>query len=570
MVAESSLLLGDITLVIVGTTLFAFLAKKLRQPIILAYLVTGMIIGPAVLGLVSNLSVIQTLSQLGVAFLLFIVGLELDLRKLKDVSRAAVVAALVQFVGAVAISWLISRAFGFEGLSSFYLALALGFSSTILVVKLLTEKNELDTLHGRIALGILLVQDALAVLALILLTSTGGAAVGVSFALAKALLILAVAVLGRKLLERIFHFVAESQELLFLFSVSWCFLFAGLAAALGFSIAIGSFLAGVSLATFPYNLEIIGRVKSIKDFFSTIFFVSLGMMLSPAALATAAESIASLSLVSLVAVPILIFVSLSLLGYERKTGFFVGTSLAQVSEFSLILVTQGAVDGNISQGVVLIITAVAGITMVASSYFIHYSERLYRLFSRFLMAFPGRIREAPKHKLRGHTVLFGCHRMGGRILEGLKGPKVVVDFNPETVKELLAMNIPVIYGNMEDLEVLEGASIRTAGRVISTVPSKEDNLLLIHQLRGTRTEIVVTAKDLKTAKALYEAGAHYVVLPEFLSGEKIFEMVRHHNNFSLEGAKHRKFIERLMRKEEIRRQAPDFLAIFQGVGGHKS
>lgn len=553
------ILLADIAILVVGTTLLALLAKKFRQPMILAYIITGIVVGPSVLGLVSNLSVIQTLSQLGIAFLLFIVGLELDVRKLRDVGRVAVVGAFVQFFGISIIAALAGVALGFGGISSIYIGLALGFSSTILVVKLLGEKNELDTLHGRMALGILLVQDLLAVVALILLANLDQAITGIMWAVVKAAFLLALAGLSGKLLERSFRFIAESQEILFLFSVSWCFVFAGIAWALGFSIAIGSFLAGISLATFPYNIEIIGRVKSLKDFFSTIFFVSLGMLLVPATIATLALPILVLALIVLVGTPVVIFFVLGTFGYEKKTAFFVGTALAQVSEFSLILVAQGG-----DQATTTIVTAVAVLTMVATSYLIQDGERIYRRFAAYLTFFPGRIRETPPQKFKDHTIIFGCHRMGRRILEAVKSDKIVVDFNPEIVGELKAEGIPVVYGDMEDVEVLEAVNVKGASRIISTNPSKESNLFIIHQ--AGKAEIVVTAKDLQTARELYQAGANYVILPEFLSGEKIAEVVGEKRIFEKVGEKHRLWVERQLREEAVRKQTPDFFGIFRGIG----
>jgi len=269
----------DLTVVIVVATVGALLARILRQPIIPAYLISGLIIGPAVLGIITDVQNIRFFAEIGIAFMLFLVGLELDLKRIKSIGVIASMGGLLQIFILFSLGILLALYLGFAALPSVYVAFMLVFSSTLVVVKILSDKREIDTLHGRIAIGILLMQDIVAVLALsVLSTFNNFAPELLLIALGKGLLLFIIAVVFSKFLfPSLFKFAAQTPELLFLLSLTTLFIFALLAPILGFSIAIGGFIAGFALANLEYNLEIIARVKSLRDFFSTLFFVSLGM-----------------------------------------------------------------------------------------------------------------------------------------------------------------------------------------------------------------------------------------------------------------------------------------------------
>ena len=272
-------LLFDIALVIVAATLFGYLARILKQPVVLAYIVAGLVIGPSLLGLIDDKGNITTLSTLGIALMLFLVGLELDLRKVRDAGKATIIAAFVQVSVTAAAGYLIGLLLGLSRLEAIYVSIAAAFSSTLIVVKLLSDKRELDTLHCRIVIGILVIQDVIALFALALLSGDAGISQSL-FSLAKIVVMLALAGISSFLLAFAFRFIAQSLELLFLAALSWCFIFVGIAFYLDFSVAIGAFLAGISLASLPYHAEMSGRIKPLRDFFATMFFVSLGMQLS--------------------------------------------------------------------------------------------------------------------------------------------------------------------------------------------------------------------------------------------------------------------------------------------------
>ena len=344
----------DIGMIIIIGTLFAYLASLLRQPLIPGYVITGIIIGP-VLGLITNTEVIRNLSEIGIAFLLFIVGLEIDLRKLKDVSLISSIGGLINITTLFSFGFIFASMLGYITLEASYIGLIIAFSSTMVVIKLLSDKREIDTLHGRIIIGFLLVEDFVAIIAIsVLATLTEFSLALLIWSFVKGLFIFAVAIAAsRFLFPSLFKFAARSQELLFLLSVTICFLFSLLFYMIGFSIIIGAFVAGVSLASLPYNVEIIGRVKSLRDFFSTIFFVSLGMQLMVGSLGEIMFPLVILILFIIIAKPLIIMFISSFFGYEKRTSFLAGSSLAQTSEFSMIIISQGLFLGHISKGIFL-------------------------------------------------------------------------------------------------------------------------------------------------------------------------------------------------------------------------
>lgn len=526
-------LLFDIGIVIIIATICGFFARLLKQPLILAYILAGAIIGPAGLGLVIDKTVIMTLSELGIAFLLFTVGLEMDIRKLKAVGLVSSISGILQIIMSLILGYILAIAFGFSQLGSIYIALALAFSSTMIVVKLLSDKKELDTLHGRMLIAILLVQDVIAIFALSFLATFK--TISFSFfgiSLLKVSLLFLVAILSSKfILPRLFKSIAKSEELLFLSAVSWCLLFALISYYTGFSIAIGAFLAGLTLALSPYNLEIIGKVKPLRSFFATIFFVALGMQLIFVNISHYFLPIIIFTLLVLIGNPLMVMIPVSLFGYKKRTSFLTGIGIAQTSEFSLIIVSLGLILGHISQEIVSIVVIITAITITISSYFIIYDDKIYKKsagFLTFLDIFPAhreKLEYAVK-KIKKPIIIFGGHRTGRILVDTFKKLKkeiLVVDFNPEIIKILISQKIPCVYGDIVNLEVLEKINLENAKMVISTIPNKEDNLFLIEHVKAVnpKAKIFVTTVHMHEAFEFYEKGADYVILPHVLTGEKI-------------------------------------------------
>lgn len=522
----------DIGIVMIIATVMAYFAKFLKQPLIPAYILTGVLLGP-VLGLITNTEIITTLSEIGIAFLLFIVGLEIDIRKLKNVGLVASLGGTIQIVSIFSIAFIVSLLMGFITLEAIYIALIIAFSSTMVVIKLLSDKRELDTLHGKIIVGILLLQDIVAIIALsVLLTINEFSFVALSYSLLKGVIALLIAIwVSKNIFPSLFTFAAKSQELLFISAVSISLLYSIVFNFLGFSIAIGAFVAGVSLANLPYNIEIIGKIRSLRDFFSVIFFVSLGMGLLLGTFNSILKPLIVLLLLVVVVKPLIIMFTTSFFGYKKRTSFLTSISLAQISEFSLIIVTQGFLLGHISQEIFSLTILLAIITITFTTYFVKFENALYSRFSGFLSIFDrltdnqSELEYMPR-KRRNDIILCGYNRIGYGIvntLMRLKKSVLVVDFNPETIKNLIEQKVPCIYGDVGDTEVLERLNFKKAKMAISTVPLKSDNLLLIRTAKKENKKIVifVTADHIQEALELYDAGADYVVLPHFLGGDHL-------------------------------------------------
>ncbi|MCP3684155.1 MAG: hypothetical protein GY861_15850 [bacterium] len=521
----------DIGIVIVVATVFAYFAKITRQPRILGYIIAGVLIGPMVFKLITNHEIISTLSEIGIAFLLFIVGLEIDFRRMKDVGTTALVVAFFQMLLSCAFGYFIAKIW-FDGMAAFYIALVVAFSSTMIVIKLLADKKELDTLHGRIVLGILLIQDVIAIFILALIPNLNNPSIDVmlrSVGYGAAFFIL-LFIIARFLLPPFFRSVARSPELLFLSAVSWCFVVALFADIINYSIAIGAFLAGVSLASSPYSLEITSRVKSLRDFFATIFFVSLGMQIAFTSIGKIILPIVVLSIIAVLGKPFIIFILMNLFQHKKRTAFLTSITLAQVSEFSLIIVALGFSEGHISQDIVSLTAIVAVITITLTSYFIKYDQKIYSVLSKHLAFFESisgsttDLQYLPKEK--PEVVMCGYNRIGYSIYDKLKNLKkqvLIVDFNPELIKRLIKERAPCLYGDVGDLEVIEKLNLQKIEMLISTIPTIHDTMLLIQKTKEVNKKaiIIVTANHVDEALSLYDAGADYVVLPHFLGGEHV-------------------------------------------------
>ncbi|MFH0862817.1 MAG: cation:proton antiporter [Candidatus Altiarchaeota archaeon] len=532
------IILWDIGLMIVAATLLAHVARLARQPLIPAYVLAGIFIGPMGFKLITDSSVIKTLSELGISFLLFIVGLELDVRRIRDIGVAATTIAVVSAVTVFAVTAGASAYMGFTVVEAVYMGIALAFSSTMIVIKILSDKNELETLHGRIILGVLLMQDVMAIMAMSVLTSLDHISLeSVANSMVLGIGLFAIALIGsRYVIPTVFKAISKSHELIFLTALSIFFLFARLSEMSGFSVAIGAFIAGMAIATFPYNLEVVGKVRSLRDFFAIIFFVSLGMKLALLDVSGIVAPVLVFLAIVLFLKPLVMMFMTSLRGYGRRVSFLTGLSLFQISEFSLIIANQGLSLGHISPQIFSAIALVAVVSITLTSYAIKYDNRIYRLVAQRLTVFErfSSLDKVPQGMVKEpestHTVVCGSHRMGYSIiktLERIGKPFVVVDFNPERVKQLIGEGIPCIYGDIGDIEVLDRLHMKKADMVISTVVDDEDSMLLISEAKyhNRRIPVIVTAESVKEALELYDYGADYVIVPRMLSGIVVSDIV---------------------------------------------
>jgi len=522
----------EIGIMIIIAAFFAFLMRLFKQPLIPAYILTGILIGPLFLKLIENQSLILSLSEVGVAFLIFTAGLEIKFSKLKEVGGAASIGGTLQVLLLFFIGFLVSILLGFLGKAPIYIGLAVAFSSTMVVFKLLSDRRELSSLHGRIIIGILLVQDIAAIIALTVLSSDFSF-ISISIALAKAFGFAVFAILLAKIINPVFRRAARTPELLLLVSISLLFLFSIGAFIASLSLIIGAFFAGVSLANSDYKTEIEGKITPLRDFFAAIFFVALGMQLQ---LISGKFLILLLILIGIVILikPLIIMFLIRVFGYKKRTSFLVGNSLAQTSEFSLIIVTLGFSLGHISKGLFSTLVLLTIITMSLTTYWITYEKRFLNWFSWPLNIFKDfkAKKEDLEYVSNNHkkTILFGCHRMGSLFLkefEKTKNDLIVVDYNPEIIKSLIDKKIPCVYGDFMNPEVIEKTNLKQAEIIISTISDEEDNQYLIKKARSLNPNVLifVVARRISEALKLYEIGADYVIVPQVIGGQKGFELI---------------------------------------------
>lgn len=521
----------EIGVIILFAAIFANISRLLKQPLILGYVIAGILVGPAVYGFLTNNEFIMGLSELGIAFLLFIVGLELNLGKLKEVGMAASVTGILQ----VFLTALLGGAIAFIYLpfsEAIYVGFIIAFSSTMIVIKLLSDKGEIDTLHGKLILGILVVQDVIVIMLLPLLQNLGNFSwlfFGKQI-LKAALMIIVAYITNRFLISKIMQHSAKNLELLFVTSISICFLFSALAFYLGFSIAIGAFIAGVCLASLPYSFEIVGRVKSLRDFFIVIFFVTLGSQI------TFQNINFSLILIMLILVlilkPILIFFLLKFFKYTNSVSFISALSLGQVSEFSLVLAASALIAGQIGQELFNTVIIVSIISITLTPYFVNYGNKFYGLFAKHLEPFEKLSSKKGLERLpanmKNHIVILGAHRMGSKVIENLKNYTnnfVVIDFNPDKIRELIHEGINCIYGDISSPEVLEKAELENARVIISSVKELEQNLFVLKKAKEANKNIIifVSSKKIEDCIELYRYGVDFVIFPEMIAGQKVFD-----------------------------------------------
>ncbi len=503
---------------------------RLRQPLIVAFIAVGILVGPSVLGWVSANDQIDLLAKFGITLLLFVVGLKLDLHIIRTMGPVALATGLGQVIFTSVVGYLIAYAFGMPPVTALYVAIALTFSSTIIIVKLLSDKHEVDTLHGRIALGFLIVQDLVVVLIMIGLNALSVAGessmveAGLGVLIKGAGFLLFVGLAMRYLLPQLLHMLSRSQELLVLFGIAWGLALAALGVTLGFSKEVGAFVAGVSLASTPYRDALGARLTSVRDFLLLFFFLDLGARLDLGLLGAQLVESLVFSLFVLIGNPLIVMIIMGVLGYRARTGFLAGLTVAQISEFSLILGALGLSLGHISEETMGLITLVGLITISASTYMIVYSHPLYERLAPWLRIFERRHprREATQDKVPDDAVplvvLFGLGRYGNGIARALRerGWRVLgVDFNPDLVRTGDAMGHPVMFGDAEDPEYIATLPLERTQWVISTARERHVNMSLLHALhsRGYKGRIAITAQTPEEAAQLEEAGVDLVLVP---------------------------------------------------------
>ncbi len=535
--AIAGYLFYEVAALLVLAAAVGFVGLMLRQPLIVSFIAVGILAGPSVLDIARSDAQIDLLAELGIAVLLFLVGLKLDLTLVRTLGAVALTTGLGQVAFTTLFGFLIGLALGFDPVTSLYVAVALTFSSTIIIVKLLSDKREIDSLHGRIALGFLIVQDLVVVLAMIVLSAVGvGAASGsavtdVLKVFGYGLLMLAaVAVFVRYLATPLVERLSRAPELLVSFAIGWAALLAALGHYLGFGKELGGLLAGVSLASTPFREAIAARLASLRDFLLLFFFIALGASLDLSVLGASVGPAIVFSLFVLIGNPLIVLIIMGLMGYRKRTGFLAGLTVAQISEFYLIFMAMGVSHGHVAGEALGLVALVGLLTIAASTYMITYSHLLYGWVEPLLGVFERRTawREDASAQPQAKCydmIVFGLGRYGSAIASELRAAGchvLAVDFNPVSVRFGQTKGYDVVFGDATDPEFVAHLPLKGVRWAISTMPEHETGLThddarrsLIRALRdsGYAGSIAVAAHYETAAQALHEAGADLILLP---------------------------------------------------------
>ena len=542
---------AEVAILLVMAAGIGIIGTLMRQPLIVSFIAVGLIAGPSALDVVHSSEQIDLLSELGIAVLLFLVGIKLDVKLIRSLGAVSVLTGLGQVAFTAFFGYLIGLALGLGHVTSLYVAVALTFSSTIIIVKLLSDKREIDSLHGQIALGFLIVQDLVVVLAMIVLSAIGiGAAEGghgggsVTTVLASGVAMVVVVVLfvrfvANPLTERLAH----APELLVIFAIALAAIFAAAGDAVGLGKEVGGLMAGVALASTAYRETMAARLAPLRDFLLLFFFIALGATLDLSLLGTHVVGAVIFSLFVLIGNPLIVLAIMGALGYRKRTGFMAGLTVAQISEFSLIFVAMGVSLGHVADDALGLVTMVGLVTIAASTYMITYSHRLYPLFEPLLGLFerPGTPREpseAGVHKGRDVTIiLFGLGRFGTAIGMRLKKRGVAVlgvDFNPQAVKRWRELGLEAEFGDATDPEFVAELPLREAEWLVSTVPihptglSHEDarhTLIQLARMSGFAGRVAAASHGPIETHGLIGSGADMVLEPFQDAADRAVELL---------------------------------------------
>jgi Kef-type K+ transport system membrane component KefB len=529
----------ELSLLLVLATVVSLIAKLLRQPLVVGFIITGILAGPFGLNLIHSSEELEVFSQIGIIFLLFIVGLHLNPKIIGEVGKVSLVTGIGQIVFTSVVGFFIATFLGIDRVAALYVAIALTFSSTIIVLKLLSDRGDLQKLYAKIAIGFLLVQDIVATLILIVVgivaqSNSGSAAMIIGLTLLKGVgIFIALLLITTFVLPRLTKFLAGSQELLFIFSAAWGLALATVFSVIGFSMEIGALVAGVTLASTTFADEMASRLKPLRDLFILIFFILLGSQMVVSDIGSLLLPAILLSVFVLVGNPIIVIMLMNLLGYSRKTGFMAGLTVAQISEFSLILGALGFQVGHLSQETLSLITLVGLITIAGSTYLILYADKLYPALSKFLSAIElvkRKPTESTKNIKTAQIYLFGYDRVGSYFVQAfnrLKLPFVVIDFNPASIERLESLGIPCMYGDASDPEFLDDLPFDQVKLCVSTIPDFSTNALIQQFVNNTSSHAitVLLAFDAAEAKQLYQQGTSYVLLPHYIGAKHVASMI---------------------------------------------
>lgn len=530
----------------------------IKQPLIIGHIFTGLIAGTFFAGIVGSTEILSLFSEIGIAILLFLVGLHLHPKNIKQFGVISVVTGFGQVIVTSVVGYFIAIGLGLDNISSIYVGFALAFSSTIIVLKLIGDKGDIDSLYGRISIGFLLVQDLIAIIILFMLplVAADNLSVGAvtTMFIQGTLLLVGMYLISQYIIPTIGAFVANSRELLFIFTIAWGLGVAALFYSFGFSIESGALVAGISLATLPTRREVSARLTPVRDFFIIMFFVLLGAQMNFGDIVSLLPMAIILSALVLIGNPLILMSIMGALGYKKKTSLQTGFTVAQISEFSLIVIALGFKLGHLSAETVSLVTLVGLITIFGSTYLISYSDQIYNVLEKYLDIFERKnIREKAEDAETYKVIIFGAGRIAENIYSSLKKTNtsnLIIEHDPKTIKNLEERKLNIQYGDASNIEFVESLNMSDMQILISTIPDVDINILLFTTARKIRPDgiIIGTANTTDDALALYESGFDYVITTHILGSQHIdllfkeyrlnregYDMMRHHHLNELRG-----------------------------------
>jgi len=515
----------------------SILVRLLKQPLIIAYILVGIVAGPMFFNLLhSQAETYEIFAKFGIALLLFMIGLQLDFKHLKRIGKISLLAGFGQVIFTFIVGFFILLGLNFDIVSSIYFSIAITFSSTIVIVKLLGDKKETETTYGRQTIGLMLVQDILAVLILIMIGIFAEGKTSLDYLgilVAKGIFLTSfLIVISKYIFPWILSRISNSSELLFIFTLAWCLSLASIFAWFGFSLEMGAIFAGIALSSSPYQIEIGSRIKPLRDFFLILFFIVLGGEMGIGSLGGIWFPSLVISLFILVGNSVILYLIFRFFKFTRKNSFLAGVTAAQVSEFGFVILFAGKQTGYFDERVIQIFTLVAITTIFFSSYLIIYGKTIYQwLIPVFNFFGKDGYRQAEQKQCCFDVWVVGHHRIGGEVCRALKesGTKFsVIDYNPKTIKELKKMRMHAVFGDVSDIEFLETLNICSSSLIIMTIPSVEDQLNLIGFVKknSPKTLVIANAYQKEDVENMYVAGADFVMMPHFIGGRWISDLLR--------------------------------------------
>ena len=528
----------ELSLVIIVVLVVSTIMRLLKQPLLIGYIITGVLVGPLVLNIVHAHDTLDIFAHFGVGLLLFIIGLGLSPKIIKDVGKTATLTGVSQIVFTTAVGWLIVVALGYSYLIALYIAVALAFSSTIIVLKLISDKKEHGRLYAKISVGFLLIQDICATIILILVTALNSNNLDVNLLVELlwrgALLIACLWLVARFIMPKLKKLISDNQEYLFIFSIAWGFGIGALFYETGFSLEVGALAAGVVLASQPYATEVASRLRPLRDFFIIMFFVSLGTAVEFSILGEILPQALLLSMFVLIGNPIIVMLIMRGLNFTKKTSFKAGLAVAQISEFSLIFIALVGLnlDAQLNQKILGLTTLVAIITIAISSYMIIYADQLYKFLAPYLGIFEKKnVTKEDQISHQPKLILIGYTKGGDQFLKlfkNLKKSYLVIDYNPKIIEQLEQDNHSHIYGDISDLELVEELNITQTEMIISIISDFKSNHFLASYINQHNLEaiFICSADNYDQAKELYDLGVSYVLMPHYIGGEKIMNFIK--------------------------------------------